>query len=213
MGNVLIKTAKLLANDISPQSAAVVIAATRSGTAKFVAPTARVDSTVALGQNSSVWFNAKIGAGTKIGAGACVLDGASVEENCVLGEMCVVKPGAVVKKGSTLGARVVVGSGAVIPEKSSIKDSTVLVEGWNGKSVQESTQNPTLAEEEASHMLHLATEHQTAWSRPLEEREETLKSLIYAYKNPPPGEKWETFVSVNPNPNRNPERRGLLYDK
>lgn len=213
LGNFLINTAKLLAKDVTPKTNALVIAANRLDRAKFIAPTSRVDQSAVLGRNSSVWFNAKVGAGTKIGEATCIMDGAIVEENCVLGDLVVVKPGAVIKKGSNIGARAVVGVGAVVPEKSSVKENVVLVDGWNGTSVTESKINAREAEEEVNHILQLAVQQQTAWSKSLEEREEALLALEYSERNPVPGDKWETFVSVNPNPNRNPERRGLIYDK
>jgi carbonic anhydrase/acetyltransferase-like protein (isoleucine patch superfamily) len=213
VGELLIGAAKVLAHDVKPKSTAVVLAATRSDKAKFVAPTSSVDPNAKLDTNASVWFNARVGAGTKVGKGACILDGAMVEENCTLGDMCVVKPGAVVKRGSTIGSRVVIGVGAVVPERSNVKDSTILSDGWNGSTVTESSINPTFAEEEALHVYQLATEQQTTWSRSLEQRTEALEAILSERRNPQPSEKWENFVSVHPNPSRNPERRGLIFDK
>ena len=213
VGDLLISAAKLLSADVRPKTNAIVLAAARPDRAKFVAPTAKVDPSAVLGINSSVWFNSRVSAGSKIGNGTCILDGAKVEENCTLGELCVIKPGATIKNGAVLGARVVVGTGAVIPESSSVKDNTVLADGWNGKSVTESTLNPSLAEEEALHVYQQAAQHQTSWSKPLEEREAALEAFLNEKRNPTHGEKWEDYVSINPNPNKHPERRGLIYDK
>lgn len=213
IGHALIAGGKALGAEVAPKTNAVVIAASRADKARFVAPTSKVDASAVLGRDATVWFNAKVGAGTKVGRGACILDGAVVEENCTLGDSCVIKPGAVVKRGTTIGARVVVGVGATVPEQSSIKDSTVLVDGWNGSTVTQSSHSAIEAEEEVDNILKLATEQQVAWSRTVDEREAATRALHYARKNPVPGLKWDTFVQVNPNPNKNPERRGLIFDK
>jgi len=213
LGNLLIRAARVIGGDAAAQTNAVVLAAKRADKAKFVAPTSEVARTAVLGSNSSVWFNAKVGAGSKLGDGACVMDGALVEEDCTIGEMCVIKPGAVVKRGTTLGPRVVVGVGAVIPEKSAIKESTVLADGWNGKTVTDSKFNATFAEEEVAHVLELASQHQTAWSRSLEERDRLIDQLEFKKANPAPSEAWENFLAMNPNPRRHNERRGLIFDK
>ena len=213
VGEFLINAAKVLSSDVSPKSTAVVLAAARTDRAKFVAPTSKVDPSAKLGINSSVWFNARVGAGTKLGNGSCVLDGAMVEENCTLGDMCIVKPGAVVKKGSTIGSRAIIGVGAVVPERSAIKDSTILGDGWNGSSVTGSMVNSSAAEEEALHLYQMASAQQTAWSRPVEERERMLEDYLHDKNVPTQSEHWDTFVSINPNPNKNPERRGIVFDK
>ncbi len=114
----------------------------------FVAEGARIVGDVAIGEDSSVWFNAvirgdilpvRIGKRTNIQDG-CVLHvkedfpltvgdevtfghgatahGCVIEDLCLLGIGCIVLDGAVIGRGSVIGAGAIVSPGRVIPPNS-----------------------------------------------------------------------------------------------
>lgn len=209
--------AKSIFADVSPQTQLVVIPKTRSDAALFVAHSATVAPTAKLGKNSSVWFNARVGDNVTVGAGSSILDGAIVEDGCVVGEGCVVKQGAVLKRGTVLGNRVLVGLGSQLPEKTAVKDFSVLPDGYNASTVALITESKTESEEEALFLMVWAAHFHKGWSRTPEEREaalQWLKDQVYdpdaiRAQNP----SWAAYVPYDPHKFPNPERRGLIYDK
>lgn len=121
------------------------------------------------------------------------------------------------KKGAKIGSRVYIGAGSVIPENASVESESVLVEGWNGSSVKESTKSKTQAETEARHVYSQALFYHSRWSRSREQLEQDLRDFKFNKENiariiegKPT---WDTFTPTNPNPIREPNRRGLIYDK
>ena len=217
VGELSLAIAKIVCKDVSPKYRILTIPKKSIGDSLFVAPTSKIDSSAVLGKKSSVWFHAKVGANVKIGNGACIMDGAIIEDNCILGDACVVKQGAVVKKGTKLGSRVVVGMGGVVPEGSDVKDFTILVDGWNGTTVKDSTTSEIEAEEEAVYVMKLAELQHNSWSLTAEEREKSLQNikddLFDTGKMFEKHPTWDTYVQQDPNPRKNPERRGLIFDK
>lgn len=216
-GRSCLGLARALYADVNPKFREFSVPKKPMGESAFVAPFSTVSTTALLAKNSSVWFNAQVGASVKLGAGSCIMDGAVVEDGCEIGEATVIKQGAVVKKGSRIGSRVVVGMGSVLPENSNIKDFTVMVDGWNGSSVKDSSESTSEAEEEALFIMNCALEQQIKWSRTPLEREialfEAKEDIWRVSKILEKKPTWDAYLPQDPNRSRAPERKGLVYDK
>src|SRR5947209_8960929 len=109
-------------------------------TTAFLAPGARVIGDVAIGPQSSVWFNAvlrgdadriRVGARTNIQDNAvlhtdpgqpcvvgddCVVGHGAIVHGCEIGNTCLIGMGAIVLTGAVIGEESLVAAGALVPE-------------------------------------------------------------------------------------------------
>lgn len=122
----------------------------RIGKNVFVAPTAVLIGDVAVGDNSSIWFNAVIRGDfgpIRIGAGCSIQDNVTIHvfketivgdnvtighnaviEGCVIGEGTVVGINSTVLPNVQIGKEVMIAAGSVLPERMIVPDR-VLVAG------------------------------------------------------------------------------------
>ena len=153
----------------------------------------------------------------KIGDSAVLLDGAIVEDDCELGQGCIIGAGAKLKKGAKIGAFSTVRAGSTVPEKHSIAEGSVLVEGWNGQTVTDMHIDAQVAKKEGEFIMKTAQYYAKQFAKSREQlqlEQEHFRGLgesipeIMAKQSA-----WTTFTPLNPNPIKNPERKGLIYDR
>jgi len=130
------------------------------GKGVYVAPTASVIGEVAVGDDSSIWFNAVVRGDVnwiRIGSGTNIQDGSSLHvtyekhplvignevavghgcvlHGCSIGDGCLIGIGAIVLDGVHIGRGSIIGAGAVVAEGSRIPAGH-LVLGVPGKVIR-----------------------------------------------------------------------------
>ena len=156
---------------------------TRNGA--FVAPSAAVIGQVKLGRDASIWFGAVVrgdGNTIEIGEGSNIQDNAivhvdadaparvgrhvtvghaAVVHGCTVGDYSLIGIGATILSHAEIGAWCIVGAGALITERKSFPDRSVII-GAPAKRAREVTDAEIeMLRESASHYAKLGRRYRT----------------------------------------------------
>jgi carbonic anhydrase/acetyltransferase-like protein (isoleucine patch superfamily) len=206
---------------------------------KFVAPSACVAPEASIAQGGSVWYNATVSGSVSLGEGSAVLEHAVVvgeaRRPTVLGASVVVGPRARVGAGARLGDRAVVSAGAVLGNGVTLGADAVVAQGaqvGNGATVgarelwagvpAAKVRTIDAAElasyaDKAAELAQLATVHAVEAGKDFRtvylERRAFEDRGIWAEDVLEDDKSWATYANIDMNPNKEPHRRGLIYDK
>jgi len=188
----------------------------------FVAYGAEVGGKVSLDDGSSIWYHASLTGDISVGKNSCFLDHAvimaprQIGNNVIVGPSaklynCSLEDGAVIGMGTVVQEGSVVKEGAMVAPGSVVSANTIIQSGqiWAGEPAtfvrdltpEEIAANIGVAQEYAA----LAKEHAKESAKTTHEVE--LEQATYQdqlHRDP--------NTAYNPNPNHNPERRGLVYN-
>lgn len=149
----------------------------------FIADGAKIYGNVAIGDNSSIWFNAvvrsehnliKIGKNTSIqdncvvhtdpwnfvniGDNVTIGHGAIIH-GCTIGDNSLIGMGAIIMNDAVIGNNCIVGAGALVTEKSVIPDNSVVMGSPAKVKRTMSDEDASKLKKNAEHYVHIASEY------------------------------------------------------
>ena len=175
-----------------------------------IATSAKIDSS----DSTSIWNYVQVGGNAKIEEKVSLGDFVKIGENARVGMETVLESHVRLAKNVQVGNNVVIGAGSVIEEGVTIPSNVKIPAGskvtvGNVKTFPFGVPGPVILEVER--IAAKAKSVLNEWES-LIDHDESFTKMPHSSNNLD-HRTWATFLNIDSNPEKHPERRGLIYDK